>query len=159
MKHILFIIIIALGTLVGCTQQNEASQKKDVSQKTERKVSANNPERQIDFTQITQGRKLFVQNCAVCHGANAEGAPNWRKKNQEGKYPAPPLNGTGHAWHHPMKVLRMTIRDGTQKIGGSMPAWGDKLSEHEIDSIIAWFQGEWPREIYQSWYGRNKNSN
>ena len=52
------------------------------------------------------------------------------------KYPAPPLDGTGHAWHHPKKILLMTIRDGTGKLGGSMPAWGSQLSEQDMNDII-----------------------
>ena len=158
MKSILLIITVGLGTVAGCTQQNESSQKREPSHKAERYVSESSPERTFNFAQITRGRKLFVANCAVCHGANAEGAPNWRQRGPDGKYPPPPLNGTGHAWHHPMKALRMTIRDGTQKIGGKMPAWGDKLSDQEIDDIIVWFQSEWPLEIYQAWYKRNEKS-
>ena len=116
------------------------------------------PDRDYDFAQMVRGRKLFLENCSVCHGVNAEGSPNWRQRDPDGTYKPPPLNGTGHAWHHPMKSLRMTIRDGTQKIGGKMPAWGGKLSDQEIDAIITWFQGEWPQEIYQAWHMRNERS-
>jgi len=158
MKNILLIIAVGLGTLAGCTQKSEVSQKSDVSKKSVREVSVSTPARAYDFAQMTRGRKLFLRNCAVCHGANAEGSPNWRQREPDGKYPPPPLNGTGHAWHHPMKALQLTIRDGTQKIGDNMPAWGDKLSVQEIDDVIAWFQGEWPPEIYQAWYVRNEKS-
>jgi mono/diheme cytochrome c family protein len=158
MKSNLFIILIGLGALAGCTDQKDVSPKGDISQKAEPKASLLGAERTFDFAQITKGRKLFIQNCAVCHRANAEGAPNWRQRDPDGKYPPPPLNGTGHAWHHPMKALRMTIRDGTQKIGGKMPAWGTKLSEQDINDVIAWFQSEWPEEIYQAWYERNEKS-
>jgi mono/diheme cytochrome c family protein len=156
MKRILFILTVGLVALVGCSQKNEKSQKSDTFQKVAQQVSVSAPGRTYDFAQMTRGRKLFLQNCAVCHGQNAGGASNWRQRDPDGKFPPPPLNGTGHAWHHPMKALRMTIRDGTQKIGGKMPAWGDKLSDQDIDDIIAWFQGEWPPEIYQAWYARNK---
>lgn len=155
MNLILLMITIGLIGLAGCNQQNEIVQNSGITQKTEQLISVSAPVRTLDFAQMTRGRKLFLQNCAVCHGQKAEGAPNWRQKDPDGKYPPPPLNGTGHAWHHPMNALRMTIRDGTQKIGGKMPAWGDKLSDQEIDDIIAWFQGEWPPEIYQSWFERN----
>ena len=155
MKHILLMLIISLFAQAGYAQHKDAAQQNDTSQHGERAASVARPLRTYDFAQITRGRKLFLQNCAVCHGQNAEGAPNWRQKGADGKYPPPPLNGTGHAWHHPMKALRMTIRDGTQKIGGNMPAWGGKLSQQEIEDIIAWFQGEWPDEIYQAWYRQN----
>ena len=159
MKRILIILTVSLVVLAGCSQKNETAQKSDTSQKDVQQVAVSAPAKKMDFAQMTRGRKLFLQDCAVCHGQMAEGAPNWRQRDPDGKYPPPPLNGTGHAWHHPKKALRMTIRDGTQKIGGKMPAWGDKLSDQDIDDIIAWFQGEWPSEIYQAWHRRNEKIN
>ena len=150
MKPILLILTLGFVAQIGYAQHIDTAQQ----DKTMAPVAS--PVRTYDFAQITRGRKLFLKNCAVCHGVNAEGAPNWRQRDPDGKYPPPPLNGTGHAWHHPMQALRMTIRDGTQKIGGKMPAWGNTLSGQEIDDIIAWFQGQWPDEIYQAWYKRNE---
>ncbi len=100
---------------------------------------------------LATGERLFRQHCARCHGENAEGAPDWRKQRPDGSFPAPPLNCTGHAWHHSMDVLRMTIREGTARLGGTMPAWGGTLSEAEIDAIIHWFQAKWSPEIYRQW--------
>ena len=72
--------------------------------------------------------------------------------------PPPPLNGTAHAWHHPRKALIYTIKNGTQAIGGNMPAWKDKLTDDEIESIILWFQSKWPDELYQAWAQRDQAS-
>ena len=105
---------------------------------------------------LARGAALFRQHCATCHGRNAEGAPDWRKRRPDGSFPAPPLNGTGHAWHHSLDVLKMTIRDGTAKLGGTMPAWGDKLSEADMEAIIAWFQSLWPAEIRAEWQRRQR---
>jgi mono/diheme cytochrome c family protein len=156
MKYSLLIAMIVVLTQVGHAQQNIVTAQSNSAIPTEAKSISENPARNYDFAQLTRGRKLYLEHCAECHGKNAEGAPNWRKKNPDGKYPPPPLNGTGHAWHHPMKALRMTIRDGTQKIGGNMPAWGGKLSAQEMDDIITWFQSEWPDEIWQAWSRHNK---
>ncbi len=100
---------------------------------------------------IAQGQRLFQANCAVCHGVQAQGAPNWERPGADGKYPPPPLDGSAHAWHHPRSALRQVIKQGTVHIGGGMPAWGDKLSDAEIDAVIAWFQSTWPDEIYAAW--------
>ena len=105
---------------------------------------------------LARGAALFRQHCATCHGRNAEGAPDWRKRRPDGSFPPPPLNGTGHAWHHSLDVLKMTIRDGTAKLGGTMPAWGDKLSEADMEAIIAWFQSLWPAEIRAEWQRRQR---
>ena len=111
-------------------------------------------DRRVDPIQYSQGQKLFQLNCAICHGKNAEGAKDWRKPDKDGKNPAPPLNGTGHAWHHSSKSLTNTIKNGTTKIGGNMPAWKDKLSDREIKLILTWIKAQWPDELYTAWYNR-----
>lgn len=100
---------------------------------------------------LAQGERIFQANCAACHGAQAQGAPNWERPGADGKYPPPPLDGSAHAWHHPRSALRQVIKEGTVYLGGNMPAWGDKLSDAEIDAAIAWFQSRWPDEIYAAW--------
>ena len=85
----------------------------------------------------------------------AEGAPNWRKSGPDGKYPAPPLNGTGHGWHHPLSILFQVIKKGSPGGQGNMPAWQGKLSDDEIIATIAWFQTKWSPEIYQNWVERD----
>ena len=107
--------------------------------------------RERDFAKVMRGRKLFTQNCASCHGSQAQGAPQWSTPGADGKYPPPALNGTAHTWHHPTIVLKRTIREGTIAIGGKMPPWGDKLSDADMEAIIAWFQSHWPDEIYDTW--------
>ena len=110
-----------------------------------------------DQAVIDQGRILFSENCAVCHGDKAQGTvKDWQKPDASGKYPAPPLNGTAHTWHHPISALGKTIRIGTLSIGGSMPPRNDKLSEDEIFSIIMYLSSLWPDEIYQAWMQRNQ---
>ncbi len=108
--------------------------------------------RQMDFAQISRGGRLFQKNCAECHGTNAQGDANWRQRDADGMFPPPPLNGTGHAWHHPSTVLHNVIANGSPQGMGKMPAWRDKLSNEEIEAIIAWFQSKWPDQVYGAWY-------
>ncbi len=105
----------------------------------------------LDPKQVARGAKIYQANCAACHGANAEGAPNWHQKGPDGKFPPPPLDAKGHAWHHPKSALVRTIKEGTLKLGGAMPAWKDKLSNRDVEAVIAWFQSRWPEEVYKSW--------
>lgn len=105
----------------------------------------------FDPAQVARGAEVFRAHCAACHGDRAKGAPNWQKAGADGKYPPPPLDGSAHAWHHPTAVLKDVIRNGTQRIGGNMPPWRDKLGEPEIEAVIAYFQSLWPAEIYQAW--------
>jgi len=142
-------------SLLGCDKTTEETSPPSLQVA----VGSTYDRSKIDPTRIKQGRDLFLKNCMVCHGFDAEGAPDWRKRDAEGKFPAPPLNGTGHAWHHPQNALMYTIRNGTKALGGNMPGWKDKLSEQEIESIIFWFQSKWPDELYQAWARVDKESN
>jgi len=110
--------------------------------------------RGLMIADIRRGEQLFAQNCARCHGEKAQGAPNWNEKGADGKFPPPPLNGTAHAWHHPRAALAMTIRNGTKKLGGNMPAFAGKLEERDIEALITYVNSLWPEEIYQAWSRR-----
>ncbi|MBI1423478.1 MAG: c-type cytochrome [Gammaproteobacteria bacterium] len=140
------IVIIAITGLAGCSDEDGQGARHQQAQAEQVQVV-----RHQDSAQILRGHKLFLQNCAVCHGIKAEGAPNWSRPDANGKYPAPPLNGSGHAWHHPQQALIATIKHGTARLGGSMPAWKDRLSDQDINDIIAWFQSQWPDELYAAW--------
>ncbi len=102
---------------------------------------------------IARGANLYRENCVQCHRDNAQGTPDWHKKDASGNYPPPPLNGTAHTWHHPKSLLLELIRDGSK----IMPAFGATLSDEEITDIIHWFQSLWPDEVYSSWAQINQS--
>ncbi len=110
------------------------------------------PDRQLDPQQLAMGERVFQANCAVCHGAQAQGAPDWRKRDADGFYPAPPLDGSGHAWHHSLVMLEDMITNGSPDGKGKMPAWKGKLNQQEIQATLAWFQSQWPQPVYDAWY-------
>lgn len=132
--------------IVSCSEENKISEI-EVESKSLVK-------RDIDLHAFSRGQRLFQKNCAACHGKYGEGAKGWRKPDKNGKNLAPPLNGTGHTWHHSNESLTQTIKNGTAKIGGNMPAWKDKLSNGEIKLILSWITAQWPDEIYTAWYNR-----
>lgn len=109
-------------------------------------------ERIIDTAQISRGADVFAKNCASCHGDQAQGDPDWRSRDKKtGRFPPPPLDGTAHAWHHPLAQLKHVIANGSPGGKGNMPAWKGKLTEQEMDDTIAWFQAKWPDEVYAAW--------
>ena len=112
-------------------------------------------ERWFNQDVVDYGAGLFQQNCAVCHGVHAEGTKEWKKTDANGNYPPPPLNGSAHAWHHSIPQLARSIKEGGIKLGGVMPAFGDKLSDQEVLAVIAYFQSKWPDEVYKVWHDRN----
>ena len=121
-------------------------------------VSADEPVRRIgDPVLLSRGHSLFRQHCAACHGENAQGTvEDWRQRDASGRLPPPPLDGTAHAWHHSINSLARTIRDGTGQLGGSMPAWGDTLSDEDIFAVIVWFSSLWPDDLYAAWMRMNR---
>ncbi len=112
---------------------------------------ANEHQRWYTSEQVRLGTVVFKQNCAACHGQNAEATPNWKQTDANGNFPPPPLNGTAHAWHHDLNVLRTQIRQGGQQYGGVMPAFEHILTTQQVDQAIAYFQSKWPDELYQKW--------
>jgi mono/diheme cytochrome c family protein len=101
--------------------------------------------------QADRGQVVFTSNCVACHGKNAEATADWKTPDANGAYPPPPLNGSAHAWHHPLSVLGRTIYLGGAPVGGQMPAFKDVLSETEIIDVIAHLQSYWSDAIYERW--------
>lgn len=147
-------VTLLMLSLVACEKAEDSSVSSEVSVEA---PSASTPARKKSFAQVARGSKTFAQSCAVCHGEKAVGAPNWRVRNSDGSFPPPALNGTAHAWHHPMSFLENIIVNGSPT-GGAMPPWKDKLSEQEIADVIAYFQSLWPDEIYRPWDEANQRA-
>ncbi len=102
--------------------------------------------------QVALGRQVFTDNCAVCHGDAAQGLhEDWRQRLDDGAFPPPPLNGSAHAWHHPLPVLLQVINDGGIPLGGKMPGFAEQLNEEQKLAAIAFFQDFWSDEIYANW--------
>ena len=67
--------------------------------------------------QILLGSALYAENCASCHGNKLQGQPKWNiEKDSDGHNYAPPLNGTGHTWHHNQEYLFNVTRYGFKKM-------------------------------------------
>jgi mono/diheme cytochrome c family protein len=94
------------------------------------------------------GKAVFEANCVVCHGKEAGGlVSNWKEKGVDGKYPAPPLDGTAHAWHHSPLQLLKTINEGGIKMGGQMPAFETVLTNNERQAVLDYIMSLWPGEL------------
>ncbi|MDC9715409.1 MAG: cytochrome c [Gammaproteobacteria bacterium] len=103
---------------------------------------------------VALGKATFDKNCVTCHGKSAQGlVTNW-KTPINGKYPAPPLNGSAHAWHHSPKLLLKTINEGGVKLGGSMPGFKNTLSTDEKQALLDYLYSLWPKNIQQRYDSR-----
>lgn len=156
-----FLLAGMLPLLLSACTADDSAPTAAVKSQISLKLPASRPpgepasiKRWYGFEHVSIGGEVFQENCAVCHGKAGEGAPNWKSFGSDSKLPAPPLNGTGHAWHHPLKILLHVVKNGSPGGQGNMPAWGGKLSDAEILAAIAWFQSQWPDPLYAAWRQR-----
>ena len=102
---------------------------------------------------IAKGKIVYESNCVSCHQVNLIGAENWKGVDEDGHRKAPPLNGTGHTWHHDDATLHNIIKYGLPKIvknyEGKMIGFGDKINDKQIDSILSYIKSHWEDEIYE----------
>jgi mono/diheme cytochrome c family protein len=108
----------------------------------------------LNSNAVAEGRALYLQYCASCHGVEGEGQPNWQKPNQLGELPAPPHNSEGHSWRHSDADLFGMISDGwrdpfnrTKRL--TMPAFKDLLKTQEIERVITYLKTLWSPEQRQ----------
>lgn len=110
-----------------------------------------------DQTLVMQGKAIYTNNCAACHGESLQGQPNWRERMANSRLPAPPHDKTGHTWHHPDAMLVDMVKNGlvpgkTAPRGyvSDMPAYGATLSDEEIIAVIAYIKSTWPPKVLEA---------
>lgn len=95
-----------------------------------------------DPAAVARGGELYGAHCASCHGGPSGGSIS----------DIPPRhNAQGHTWHHGDCVLTEIIRDGPPPRPGAtdfprMPAFGDELSDVDIEAILAFIRIWWTEE-------------
>ncbi len=102
--------------------------------------------------QVQRGKHIYQRFCALCHGVDLQGQPNWRQRKADGKLPAPPHDASGHTWHHPDAMLFGIIKQGLvppyapPDYATDMPAWGDTLRDTDIWAVLAYIKSRWSAE-------------
>ncbi len=102
---------------------------------------------------LMEGQNIYQAECAACHGTRLEGQPDWRIRRPDGRLPAPPHDASGHTWHHPRPQLAAIVKAGMVPphapagYVSDMPAFGGKLTDAQIDNVLAWIESQWPPEV------------
>ncbi|MCB0192082.1 MAG: cytochrome c [Anaerolineae bacterium] len=116
----------------------------------------------ISAEQLALGEQMYNANCAVCHGVDGAGQPNWKIPNENGIYPAPPHDGEGHTWHHADDLLLEIIAEGGGAFSptSGMPGYKDLLTEAEMVAVLAYIKTFWgPEEVeFQSQVMQNSQN-
>jgi len=102
----------------------------------------------VDAEMLDQGAELYAETCASCHGADLEGQPDWRRRLDNGRMPAPPHDETGHTWHHADQQLFDITKNGLASVvpdyESDMPVFDGILSDAEITAILGYIKSTWP---------------
>lgn len=101
----------------------------------------------LNPAQVAEGAALYGQYCASCHGANLEGVPDWRTSLDDGSFPPPPHDSSGHTWHHSDAVLADIIANGGKPAQNSkMPGFGDQITVEETQAILDFIKSRWGKQ-------------
>jgi len=142
-------VLFAGLTLGACEQADDSGSR----------AGSGPPNRYQDVHQIARGQAVYTQHCLACHGTEGKGPPgDWRIRDADGRFPPPPLDDSAHAWHHPTAVLLDVIRAGSPGGQGNMPAWKDRLSEQQMQDVVAYIKSLWSDEVYQLWWKMERQS-
>ncbi|WP_334061214.1 c-type cytochrome [Limimaricola cinnabarinus] len=96
---------------------------------------------------VDLGGEIYAESCAACHGAQLEGQPDWRRRTEDGRMPAPPHDDSGHTWHHADRDLFIITKQGVGAVvpgyESDMPAFEGLLSDDEIKAVLAYIKTSW----------------
>ena len=153
MKKILLIFVVVLLLALGgffylMTKSQPVAEIKQIDD-------------EVLYAQIQLGSQLYATNCASCHGEQLQGNPKWNiTTDEDGDNLPPPLNGTGHTWHHSPEQLFNIIKYGlkiyNEGYKGKMQGNPD-LSDEDVWSILAYIKYVWPESIRQKYDSMTKH--
>ncbi len=105
-------------------QQQQTENKQKYSALFEKYENQNIPALAKNTEAMKTAQRLFANNCAACHGSDAQGAPGFP-------------NLTDHDWLYggTPENIEASITHGRQ---GSMPSFANSLSDADKDNLIAY---------------------
>jgi hypothetical protein len=91
---------------------------------------------------VKMGEKVYLEQCASCHGVNLEGQLGWQNTMVNGMRLAPPHDKSGHTWHHPDEMLFNLTKYGFKAMINddykvSMPVYDGVLSDKELIASLS----------------------
>ena len=107
-----------------------------------------------DPVYVKMGEKVYLEQCASCHGVNLEGQVGWQDTMFDGMRLAPPHDKSGHTWHHPDEMLFKLTKYGFKAMINedykvSMPVYDGILSDEEIIASLSYIKSTWPEHVIE----------
>jgi mono/diheme cytochrome c family protein len=102
-----------------------------------------------DPAAVALGGRLYIRDCAGCHGRYRQGQPLWQLADQYAGWRAPALDETGTAWRRSDEALFSAIKYGrpAAPLPGTeiaMPAFADVLDDDQVLAVVAFIKARWP---------------
>ena len=119
---------------------------------------------ELEGRDLIAGASIYANNCATCHGDSLEGQANWQTPDENGVFPAPPHDVSGHTWHHDNILLfeytklggqQTLAKRGMENFNSGMPGFAETLTDDEIWDVLAFISSTWPPDIQQVQATRN----
>jgi hypothetical protein len=94
-----------------------------------------------DPVYVKMGEKVYLEQCASCHGVNLEGQVGWQDTMVDGMRLAPPHDKSVHTWHHPDEMLFNLTKYGFKAMINddykvNMPVYDSVLSDEVVSSTF-----------------------
>lgn len=144
-------LLLVLAFLAACSKEDKSASSAPPAPAA----------RHFEPAGLTRGAALFEQHCALCHGPQAQGHPDWQTPNNGSFAAAPPLDGTGNDWKRSRAEMAAAIQNGIKRKSDNemvMPAWKGRLKDQEVEDVINWLQSLWPAEVYEAWSKTQANT-
>ena len=101
----------------------------------------------LNVDTVAEGKLLYAQHCASCHGVALQGVPDWKKRLADGSLPPPPHDSSGHTWHHEDSLLLSIIANGGDpKYNSKMLAFQETLTKAQMVAMLEFIKSAWGRE-------------
>jgi mono/diheme cytochrome c family protein len=135
-------IVAMAAVLPACSNSasSAASSDNDAAAAASAEPSAAATVAAANGASANDGAGVYATNCSSCHQSNGTGLP--------GAFPPlasnPVVNGDPKALIHIVKFgLSGKIMVGTQAYNGTMPAWGQNLSDGQVASAVTFIRASW----------------
>ncbi len=108
---------------------------------------------ELASTPVERGEKLYQTYCESCHGLKGIGErPDDIYAMDEYGFVAPPMDDTGHAWHHTDEALIEMTLEGSQR-NPRMVAWKNVLLREDAEDLVEYIKSLWSPHIRENCQG------